>query len=64
MTSEQEMRLKQTINNATLEIEGLTVLHGELTKNLMKWRKVRQEAANELSGLQMALNLCCSTCGD
>lgn len=64
MTDEQRVRLKNRITNCETQIEALNHLLNEAGAKLKFWKNERSAAQSELIGMQLALNLRCSTCGD
>jgi hypothetical protein len=64
MTSEQKMRLQNRVNLCNEQIAESNKLLGHHGQNLKFWKNELSAAQSELIGIQLALNLRCSTCGD
>jgi len=64
MTDEQRLRLSNRVALCEREIEGINHLLVQCGAKLKFWKNERSAAQAELIGMQLALNLRCSTCGD
>jgi len=64
MTSEQKLRLQNRLTLCEREIAGLNDLLSQCGAKLKFWKNEKSAAQAELIGMQLALNLRCSTCGD
>ncbi|QXP08244.1 MAG: hypothetical protein [Arizlama microvirus] len=64
MTDEQRLRLSNRVTLCEREIAGINHLLGQCGEKLKFWKNEKAAAQAELIGMQLALNLRCSTCGD
>jgi len=64
MTSEQKLRLQNRVSLCNEQIAELNKLFGVHGANLKFWKNELSAAQAELIGMQLALNLRCSTCGE
>jgi len=64
MTSEQKLRLQKRVSLCHQQIDEIEKALGRHGTNLKFWKNELSAAQSELIGMQLALNLRCSTCGD
>nr|WAE43784.1 MAG: hypothetical protein [Microviridae sp.] len=64
MTDEQKKRLEIRVVTCRNEIEDAQSALARAGHNLKFWKNELSAAQAELIGMQLSLNLRCSTCGD
>jgi len=64
MTDEQKLRLKNRIETCEKQIHASNKRLAASGHDLKFWKNEKSAAEAELIGMQLALNLRCSTCGD